>query len=184
MPQKFVFAFRDEEVAAFRKLVMKRLNRTLNWEGYWGVVFLLIFVLGLAVYGAYALGLFGLRSLEPVLVTAYVAFVAGAIAYAIGAKWQYREIVRAYYGADDKQEWEYSFNDTGMAWRSKTGETRIPWHTMRKIEDNGAMVLLWFDIGSRSTCIPARVFTSAAARAAFVAAVAAHIEAARGGSQT
>jgi hypothetical protein len=179
--QKLIFTFNEEEVRAFRKLVSARLNRRLDGMGYWGVVFLLIFVIGLVVYVAYALGLFEMRSLKPVLVTAYAAFAAGAFAYAIGGRWQYQRLVRAYYGASN-EEWEYSFDKTMMTWRSPLAETRTPWRAVRAVEDNGAMVLLWLHRDARSSFIPARVFASTADRSAFVAAVAAYIAAARGGS--
>jgi hypothetical protein len=182
-PQKLIFMFREEEMAAVRKLVAVRLNRQLKGWGYWGAIYLLIFVIGLVVYAAYELGLFGYRSLEPVLITAYAAFTAGSFVQVIAGRWQYRRLTRVYYAGEDKEEWEFSFDDTAMIWRSKFGETRIPWRAVRNVEDTGSMLLFWRDMPSRATFIPTRVFENAEARAAFVAAVAAHIEAARGGSQ-
>jgi hypothetical protein len=179
-PLKLVFVPSEQELAAFRKLVMTRLYREIDDLGDWGAVFLVIFVIGLVVYAAYVLRLFDLRSLKPVLVTAYAAFAAGASAYAIRSRWQYRRLIRAYYGAGGEEEWEYSFDATGMIWRIKTAETRLSWHALRAVEDNGTMVLLWLAIGSRSSFIPARVFENAAARAAFVETIAARIAAARG----
>jgi hypothetical protein len=86
---------------------------------------------------------------------------------------------RVYYDGEDKEEWEVSFDEAGMVWRSKTAETRVSWRTVRAVEDNGAMLLFWRDLPSRITFIPTRIFASATAKTAFVAAVTAHIAAAR-----
>jgi hypothetical protein len=181
-PQKLVFVASTAELAAARKLAAIRLNRKLKGWGYWGVVYLLIFVVGLVVYAAYELDLFDFWSLKPVLITAYAAFIAGGFAHAIGGRWQYRRLTRAYYEGEDKVEWELTFDDTAMIWRSETVESRISWRAIRAVEDTGSMLLLWRDILSRTAFIPTRVFESAEARAAFVAAVAAHVAAAHSGS--
>ena len=178
-PRKLVFVYSEAELAAARKLVAVRLNRRLKGWSYWGVIFLLVFAVGLAVYAAYELDLFDLWSLKPVLITAYAAFIAGGFANAIAGRWQYRRLTRVYYDGEDKEEWEVSFDDAGMVWRSKTAETRVSWRTVRAVEDNGAMLLFWRDMPSRTTFIPTRVFESATAKAAFVAAVTARIAAAR-----
>jgi uncharacterized integral membrane protein len=181
-PQKLVFVASTAELAAARKLAAVRLNRKLKDLTYWGVIFLLVLVVGLVVYAAYELDLFDFWSLKPVLITAYAAFIGGGFAHAMAGQWRHRRLTRAFYEGEDKTEWEISLDDTAMIWRSEMVESRISWHAISAVEDTGSMLLLWRDIPSRTTFIPTRVFESAQARAAFVAAVAAHIAAAHSGS--
>jgi YcxB-like protein len=173
--QTVVFTASAAELAAARKLAAIRLSRTLQSWDYLAVTYLSILVIALAVYAAYEFGLFDRWSLRPVLVTAYVAFIVGVCAEKFLRRWQVRRITRAFYAGEDKVEWQVSFDDTGMLWRSETMESRVSWRAIRGIEDTGAMLLLWRDIPSRSTFIPTRAFESAEARAAFVAAVTTHI---------
>jgi hypothetical protein len=182
VPQKLIFAFSEAEMADARKLVAVRLNRELKGFGYWGAIYLVILAVGLVVYAAYQLDLFDFWSLKPVLITAYAAFIAGAFIQAFGGRWQYRRLTRVYYAGEDKEEWEFTFDNAGMTWRNKTAEVRTSWDAVRAVEDVGAMILFWRDMPARTTFIPTRVFESAAARKAFVAAAAAHVEAAHGGS--
>jgi hypothetical protein len=174
-----VFTPSTAELAAARKLVSARVNRAITGWGYWGLTYLSILVVGLVVYAAYKLNLIHAWSLKPVLITAYAAFVAGGFINALVIRLQYRRLTRAFHKGEDEIEWELSFDDTAMIWRCEAVESRVSWRAIRAIEDTGAMLLLWRDIPSRTALIPARVFESAEARAAFVAAVAAQITAAR-----
>jgi hypothetical protein len=182
-PQTYTFILSEEEIWAYRRFATARVSRSLSSGfGYFGVLFLLIFVIGLTVYAAYLLDLFDARSLQPVLATAYVAFLAGACAYGFALRWQSRRLARALYrlSAMDQEAWKHSFDDTGMLCRSQTIETRVAWRAMRAIDANDAMVLFWVNTAAAAYYIPARVFGGVAERTAFVRWATDRIAAARG----
>jgi hypothetical protein len=170
-PRTYTFVLSEEEIWAYRRYAGRQIYRSLgSGYGYFGALFLSIFVIGLAVYAAYLLDLFDRDSLRPVLGTAYVAFFVGASIGSRTLHWQSRRLARAFYrlSAMDKEQWQYSFDDAGLLCRSQAVETRVAWQAMRSIDNNDAMVVLWADTAAGAYHVPARVFASAAERTAFV----------------
>jgi hypothetical protein len=169
-PYRFAFSLSEEEIWAFRKYAGRQINRSLAGYGYFGVLILTIVAIGLAVYAAYCLDLFDIDALPPVLTTAYLAFAAGVAYAGVKIHWQSRRLARALHrlSAIDNEQWEYSFDDAGMVCRSQTVESRVVWRAFRSIEHNDTMMLLWANTAAGAYFVPARVFTSAPERTAFV----------------
>lgn len=180
-PYRFAFSLSEEEIWTFRRYAGARVNRSLGGLGFYGALFLLIFVIALIVYAAYRLDYFDIDSLQPVLTATYLAFAAGSVAYSFAMHWQNRRLAKALYrlGAIDKEQWQYSFDDIGMLCRSQTVETRVIWRAMRAIDHNDTLLLLWADTVAGAYYVPARVFADAAERTVFVQWATERIAAAR-----
>lgn len=178
---RFVFFLSEEEIWAFRRYAGAQISRKTAGYGYFGLLILTILAIGLAVYGTYRLDFFDIDALPPVLTTAYLAFAAGVTYCGVKMHWQSRRMMRAYYrlSATDKEQWEYSFDDTGLLCRSQMVETRIVWRAFRAVDHNDAMLLLWADTVAGAYYVPARVFAGAAERTAFVRWATERIAAAR-----
>jgi hypothetical protein len=132
-----------------------------------------ILALGLAVLGTFKLGLIAPSIVQPVLLTAYVAFLAGMASYYFAVRWHFRK----FYRADARRgSWSFCFDEYGILDKSQTTDVRLAWRAISAVEDCGRMVLFLF--GAQGIGIPSRVFNNNAARVAFVAVVAARIKAA------
>jgi hypothetical protein len=108
-----------------------------------------------------------------VLFTAYFAFMAGVKGYYLVMRAYFRKFVRTYQRGG---MWNYSFTPAGIFYNNELIEARMAWRAVNAVEDLGKMIILRF--GAQGIAIPPRVFSDDAARAAFVAAAAAHIKAA------
>lgn len=139
-----------------------------------------IFAIGLAVLGAFKLGLFDATAIEPVLFTAYVAFAAGATTYGLAVRRQYRAYYRTY--ARITGTWNYTFDDGGISYKNDVRQTFLQWRAVNSVEDLGWAVV--FPASDQAIFIPSRVFGDTAMRSKFVAECAARIEAARQAPKT
>jgi hypothetical protein len=74
---RFSVTYSDDEVRSYSKLMARRYARGDDDYTFFGLMMLAIFVVGLAVFGAFELGLVKAAALRSVMVTAYVAFAAG-----------------------------------------------------------------------------------------------------------
>jgi hypothetical protein len=169
----FTVKYSDRELRSFSKMMAGRYAR-LQTEGTgFGLLLAAILILGLAVLGAFNLGLVAPSALRPVLFTAYFAFMTGVAGYYFVMRAYFRKFIRTYQRGGT---WNYSFTPAGIFYNSELMEVRLAWRAVNAVEDLGKMITLRF--GAQGIAIPPRVFSDSAARADFVAAAAACIKAA------
>ena len=177
-PDRICLTYTEEEVWASAKLMARHHDRGPAWDRYWSVIFVVILGVGLMPFAALSLELIRPVSLQPVLITAYAAFVAGGATYWCVMYLRSRNMARAGHREVGSKRWEFMFDDQGFVCRNENIETRIPWRAVERVEDTGALVLIWLN-PAQATHLPARVFADAAAREAFVTSTAGRITAAK-----
>jgi hypothetical protein len=173
--QHFTVTYGDDELWAFRKLLSKRYARRDDGGTYFGLSFLAIFAIGLVILAAFELGLIAAAALKPVLVTAYAAFVAGAISYWFAVRRQSHAFYRFF--TRDSRTWHYSFDNTGISYKNELRQTLLRWRAISSVEDLDWAVM--FAAAESAVFLPSRAFSDTTMRTTFVAASAARIEAAR-----
>jgi len=178
--QQFAIVYSEKELWAVGQFNTARHSHRDEGATFLGLVFLAIPAVGLAGFGAFKLGLVGHAALKPVLFTAYAAFVAGAASYWLAVRRQFRAVYRAF--ARNSGTWHYTFDDRGISYKSDARQGAVLWPAMNSVEDLGWAVI--FLVADQPLAIPSRVFSDTAVRAAFVAASAARIEAAREAPKT
>jgi hypothetical protein len=72
-----------------------------------------------------------------------------------------------------------TFEANGVVYKSAKIETRVPWDAIAEVHETGSIVLIWISLAERGLPIPARVFSDAVKRSAFIAAIRKHASAAR-----
>jgi YcxB-like protein len=178
-PEPLTFTYREDEIAAYSRLVAAREEPDSNYT-FVGVVILAVFLIGLAVFAAHQTGLIPAAYARSVLITAYVAFFAGAAA--LHGWWilRFRQVARKISAASKQTETDYEVvcDASGVTWRSPKTEARVAWGSIERVVRYEPLVVLWVDI-TQGLAIPTRAFADDEARQAFVAAVAARIAAAR-----
>lgn len=172
LPIHFDITYTDDDGRAYRKSMLARSAHGQNQGTAFGMSLTAILALGLAVFGAFKLGLIGPSIVQPLLI-AYVAFLAGMVSYYFAVRWHFRK----FYRADARRgSWKFYFDEDGILYKSQTTEVRLAWRAINAVEDCGEMVLFLFS--AQGIGIPSRLFNDNAARLAFVAAAAARIKAA------
>jgi hypothetical protein len=174
---RFSVTYSDDELRSYSRLMARRYARGHNDYTFFGLMILAIFVVGLAVLGAVDLGLVEAAAVRSVLVTAYVAFVAGWLGY-----WY---LVQRYFSKHLGRQslrgpWDYWFGAAGLGYKGATIEVRFSWRAVQSVDDLGAIVL--FRCSNHAVFVPARMFADDAARKDFVAVSAARIKAAAEGT--
>jgi hypothetical protein len=176
VPDRFTFSYADEaEFQAFYTLVSRRQDQGPSWDGFYAVIIGGPVVIGLVPLAALALGLIEPEAFKPVLATAFLAFIAGALAFWWLMAVRYRTVARAVYRTGVEREvWDYTFDHAGIRCRNGTWEINAPWGSVKSVEDAGAFVLIWLNNG-QPFAFPSRLFADAGVRQRFVAAIAARI---------
>jgi len=178
-PDRFTVTYSEEELWALGKLTQRRLDHGPAESVYWSVIAGLMLAVGLVPFSALALGVIGSAAFRPVLATAYLAFIAGGLAFWAVMIMRGRGLARAVYRQGRGSETlEYVFDDTGIVLRGDMREAHMRWRAVKGIEDAGTFVIIWLH-NHQVVGLPARLFADTTARAAFVAAVAARIMAAK-----
>jgi hypothetical protein len=96
-----------------------------------------ILAVGLAVLGAFQLGLIEPSIVQPVLLTAYVAFLAGMASHHFAVRWHFRK----FYRADARRgSWWFYFDEDGILYKSEMTEVRLAWRAISAVEDCGRMI--------------------------------------------
>jgi hypothetical protein len=169
----FTVSYTDQELRSFSKMMAGRYARLQTEGTALGILLTAILILGLAVLGAIEFGLVAPLAVRPVLLTANFAFMTGVAGYYFVMRAYFRKLIRT----DQRGgTWNYSFTPAGIFYNSALIEVRMAWRAVNAVEDLGTMIIL--RLGAQGIAIPPRVFSDDAARAAFVAAAAAHIKAA------
>lgn len=172
LPAPLSFVYRDGERPRFEALARRRLSRSLAWEPFWGVLMLMVFVIGLAVFGMQKAGFLPPAHLRTALVTAFTAFAGGVVLTMLLFALQSRRLVRE--DGRDKVVWELAFADDGFTLKSELFETRFPWRTVRSVDLEPGAVFIWFG-PAESLPIPARLFRDDAACRDFATALQARV---------
>jgi hypothetical protein len=169
---QFSVTYTEAELRDVGRLIAKRQARAESDYTFYGMLFLVPLAIGFAVYGAFDLGLIARAAVPPALAAAYIAFVAGWLAYSLWIRSYYRKQMRTerYLGP-----WNYVFDDAGVVYRSATTEVKVTWPGVTAIEDLGRFLLL--QCGTHRVFIPARAFADNAARKSFFVACATRIKA-------
>jgi hypothetical protein len=175
---RFSVTYGNDELRSYRKLMARRYARGDNDYTFFGLMMLAIFGVGLAVLGAFEIGLVKAAAVRSVMVTAYVAFAAGWLGY-----WY---LVQRYFSKHLGRQslrgpWDYWFDAAGLGYKGATIEVRLAWRAVESVDDLGAIILL--RCGSHAVFVPARAFADDAARKDFVAVAAARMKAAAEGAQ-
>jgi hypothetical protein len=177
-PHRFTITYTEDEVWTFGKLAARRLDPGPAWETYWFTIIGVILAVGLVPAGALWLGLISPLAFQPVLATAYLAFIAGGASFWAMMSVRGRAMTRTTYrDGRGRGPCDYSFDDAGVVCKTDDYETRIPWRGVKGVEDAGAFVVIWLR-DHQAAGIPHRMFADAAARAKFVTSVAERIIAA------
>jgi hypothetical protein len=174
-PYHFVITYTEDEIRASRNAAAGRHARGRQGMTFYGLAFASILAIGLVVLGAFKLGLIAPMAVQPVLMTAFAAFTAGVVGYYLFIRQYFRSTMRAQDGWQ-KRTWNCSFDDAGTRYASDTIELRLAWRVLDAVDVLGRMVLLRY--GRGHVAIPSRVFSSDAARAAFVTTARERIKAA------
>ena len=169
----FAVTYTEAELRDYGKLSTKRQARAEGNNTFFGMVFAVPLAIGFAVYGVFALGLIARAAVPPVLITAYVASVAGWLSYWLWIRSYYRKHARS---VRNLGPWNFVFDATGIRYTSDTTEVRFAWRGVNTANDLGRVVL--FTSGNNRIFIPARMFADDATRKGFVAGCAARIKAA------
>jgi hypothetical protein len=177
-PSPLVFAYRQGELTRCSRLTGRSLSRIMPWYSFWIVLGAMFFVIGFAVLGVQKSGRISVAEAPDVLLAAYVAYAFGAGLATLLAFRRLRRIART---AEELAgvQWEVTFADTGILWKSDIIETFTSWRAIKSVESWREGVLIWV-VQRRAFVIPSRIFADSAARQAFVAAVQTEIERARG----
>jgi hypothetical protein len=176
VPDRFTFSYADEaEFRAFYTLISQRQDQRSSWHGFYAVIVGGPVIIGSVPLAALAVGLIQPEAFKPVLATAFIAFIAGTLAFWWLVAVRYRAVARAAYRTGVEREvWEYTFDNAGIRSKNGTWEIRAPWSSAKSVEDAGAFVLIWL-VNGQPFAIPSRLFADAGARRTFVAAIAARI---------
>jgi hypothetical protein len=121
--QHFTVTYREDELWAFRKFLSKRYARRDDAGTFWRLSRLVIIAVGLVIFAAFKLGLIEAAALKLVLVTAYAAFVAGAMSHWFAVRRQSRAFYRSF--ARDNETWHYPFDDAGISYRNDVRQTHF-----------------------------------------------------------
>jgi hypothetical protein len=177
-PRQFSFAFAEADLLTYRNILAAR-RRSAGVGFMFGVMFSPI-VPALCVLAAFELRLIGHSALGPVLLAALAGFIAGGLAWHVGARIEQRRLAQLDFAASRSAKGmrTYSFDDSGMVSASSTIESRVRWSAVTSIENTPAMVLIWLD-RMQGFFVPARVFANAAAQAEFAASISRRIKAGR-----
>ena len=175
----FSVTYSDDEIRTYGRLIAKRNGRGQNDNTFFSFVIFAPLAIGFAVFGAFKLGVVTATAVQPMLVAAYIAFVAGWFSY---SRLVLRHFRRTNPTATLRGPWDYSFDADGVGYTGETTTVRITWRGVQWVEDMGVIVL--FRCQNHFVFIPVRMFADVAARKAFVAASAARIKAAAGSGQT
>jgi hypothetical protein len=177
-PSPLVFAYRQGELTNCSRLAARSLSRIVPWYSFWIVLGAMVFVIGFAVLGVQKAGRISAAEVPDVLLAAYVAFAFGA---GLAALLVYRRLWRIARAAEELAgvQWEVTFADAGIVWKSDIIETCMSWRAVKSVEAWREGVLIW-GVQWRAFVIPSRIFADSAARQAFVTAVQTEIERARG----
>ena len=174
-PFRFNITFSEDELRTYRKVMAARHARGKNQGTVFGIILAGIPVFGLVVFGAFKLEWIESAAIRPVLFTAYFAFVAGAGSYYFAVRHYFRQFYR---GDASTGPWDFLFDDAGITYKSETTEVRLVWHALDSVDDLGPLVLFLFR--GQGIGIPSRLFADDIARAGFVTATRARINAAKG----
>lgn len=180
LPDRLVFTYHEDEVRAYSRLVWARRDRGPDHGNFWAAMMAITLAVGLSVLFAKYLGLVASSEMRPVLFTAYAAFGAGAFAYHAMMRIRYRAIARAMYrdSAMGIETFEMTFDVSGVVYKNAKFELRLPWAAVAEVIESSLIVVLLFQ-SSQGVPIPARLFSGAASRASFAAAIREHASAAR-----
>jgi hypothetical protein len=165
----FVVTYKDEELRAFQKVMAKTYARAQSEGTGFGILLGVIFVLGLAAFGAFRLGVIDPSAVQSIVFTAYFAFLTGVAGYYFVMRTYFRKYQRG-------GTWHYFFTPAGICYRSETIEVRLAWRAVNAVEDLGKAIVLRF--GTQRLTVPSQVFGDDTARAAFIASARAWIKAA------
>jgi len=89
LPIHFDITYTDDDVRAYRKSMAARSAHGQNQGTAFGMSLAAILALGLAMLGTFKLGLIAPSIVQPVLLTAYVAFLAGMASYYFAVRWHF-----------------------------------------------------------------------------------------------
>jgi hypothetical protein len=172
LPDKLVFTFREQEAAAYSRLVWGRRDRGLSFDNFMALMIVIIFAIGFCVLFANQLGFVTSSQMKPVLFTAYAAFFAGALAHRAAIQARYRAIARAMFRDSRKatDPFEVVFDASGVAFKNAKYHVRVPWAAVGEVIETSLVVVLLFE-PSQGLPIPARLFSDPASRANLVAAM-------------
>jgi hypothetical protein len=145
-PYHFVITYTEDEIRASRNATAGRHARSQQGMTFYGLAFASILAIGLVVLGAFKLGLIAPMAVQPVLITAFAAFTAGAVGYYLFIRQYFRSIMRTQDGWQ-KRTWNCSFDDAGIRYASDTIELRLAWRVFDAVDDFGRMVLLRYGGG-------------------------------------
>jgi hypothetical protein len=179
LPDRLVFTYQEDEVRAYSRLVWARRDRGPDYHNFRALMIVITFAIGFTVLFANHLGFVTASEMRSVLFTAYVAFFAGAFAHRAAMQIRYRAIGREMYRDSlGIETFELDFGANGVIYRNATFELRLPWKAIAEVVETSLLVVLLFQ-SSQGVSIPARLFTDAASRADFVAAMREHASGAR-----
>jgi YcxB-like protein len=172
LPDKLVFTYQEDEATAYGRLVGLRRDRGPDYMNFEALMVALTFAIGFIVLIANYLGFVASSEMPHVLFTAYAAFIAGAFAHRAAMQVRRRAIARASFRDSEfgTETFETTFDCTGVAYDSVRCQMRVPWMAIAEVIEAPLVIVLLFD-RTQGLPIPARVFTDAASRAAFVATV-------------
>ena len=181
VPERLSFTYTQDELAAYGRLVSARQNRLVDGSMFWSMPIVFILAIALVVALAKAADLITASQVRPVAVTAYAAFITGALTYYALAWFNYRQLLKAVYaraGATTERR-DMLFDANGVSSKNLRVETHISWRSIEDVTATDVVVVIWIDI-TQGFPIPARVFPDATARQSFVGAVRQRIAAAKG----
>jgi hypothetical protein len=139
----FVVTYKDEELRAFQKVMAKTYARAQSEGTGFGILLGVIFVLGLAAFGAFRLGVIDPSAVQSIVFTAYFAFLTGVAGYYFVMRTYFRKFLRT----DQRGgTWHYFFTPAGICYRSETIEVRLAWRAVNAVEDLGKAIVLRFGI--------------------------------------
>jgi hypothetical protein len=175
LPDRLVFTYHEDEATAYYRLMASRRDRGPDPMNFEALMIALTFAIGFIVLLANYLGFVASSEMPHVLFTAYAAFIAGALAHRAAMRIRYRAIARASFRDSEfgTETFEMNFDAHGVAYDTARYQMRMPWMAIAEVIEAPLVIVLLFE-RAQGLPIPARVFTDAASRAAFVATVREH----------
>jgi hypothetical protein len=185
-PDRLDFTYTEDELITYSRIRSMRQDRGPSYSNFRAAMVVIIFGLGFTVLLAKYLGWVEPSEFRTVLFTAYASFFAGTFAYHGALRLGYRRVTRAWHrsGGEAYGPYEVTFEANGVVYKAAKIETRVPWDAIAEVRETRSLVLIWISRAQRGLPIPARMFSNAAARAAFTAAIREHSAQARANSSS